>query len=319
MMLRPLLAILLLALPVMLEASEIATGQWHQETIATMPTQMYVPATKPQLTHQRALMVSLGGCGQQAAGNTEFRDQSNWQTTADGYGMVVAIPNAPGGGVLDYGCWDYYGTDHNRNNRHAAPLLNLVSELLGRPELNIDPRQVYISGLSSGGGMVNVLLCLAPDVFAGGGNAAGPALGTSALQTTQVATNVTTVVEQCQGLAGDKQHEFASQIVSLVWGSEDRIAHPGYAEVTALAWAKLYDAEVSSEQKSVAGKALSASQTTWADDHGARVELLIIKGLSHAWPAGGGSGASPFMDNTSINYPALLTQFLFTNNRRVPH
>ena len=72
-------------------------------------------------------MVSLGGCGQQAAGNTEFRDQSNWQQTADDYGLVVAIPNAPGGGVLAYGCWDYYGVEHSRDNRHGK-----VSDTFGR-------------------------------------------------------------------------------------------------------------------------------------------------------------------------------------------
>ena len=304
--------LMLLCLPGVAKA-----GQWWQENIADMPTQLYLPKSPPQLAGKRALMVSLGGCGQQAAGNTEFRDQSNWQQTADDYGLVVAIPNAPGGGVLAYGCWDYYGVEHSRDNRHNDNLLSLVSDLIAREKLNIDPNQVYISGLSSGGAMVNVLLCLAPDVFVGGGNVAGPALGTTAVQTLQVATDADAVCEACLTLAGDNRVHLDSQIFSVAWGSKDAIANPGYADVITQAHVALYKSDANSVANVLNGEVFNAEETVWGDLQGPRVSLLKINGLGHAWPAGGGSGESPFMDNQSINYPALLTRFLFTNNRRV--
>lgn len=307
-----LLFIVVSALPTTVNA-----GQWQKEEIASMPTQLYVPSTAPQLAGKRALMVSLGGCGQQAKGNTEFQQQSNWQQTADDYGLVLALPNAPDGGVLAYGCWDYYGVQHSRDNRHNDNLLALVSDLLQRKSLNIDSGQVYLSGLSSGGAMVNVLMCLAPDVFAGGGNAAGPALGTSALQTLQVATDTQSVTEACLALAGDNREFLDTQVMSVVWGNEDAIANPGYAEVIAQSFVNLYGADASNVANPITGIQFNAQETRWGDEQGPRVSLTMIHGLGHAWPAGGGSGTSAFMDNQSINYPALLARFLFANNRRV--
>ena len=292
-------------------------GQWQHHTIAEMPTQIYLPESAPSLAGKRALMISMGGCGQQAKDSTEFRDQSNWAHTAEEYGMVVAIPNAPDGGVLAYGCWDYYGANHSRLNRHNDNLLALVDNLLARPELNLDANQVYISGLSSGGAMVNVLLCLAPDVFAGGGNSAGPALGTTALQTVQVATDVSSVTHHCLNLAADKYQYLASQIVSLVWGSEDAIANPNYGPIIAESFVDIYGSDVSNVANQHQADDYSAEEILWSDSRGPRVSMLQIDGLGHAWPAGGGSGESPFMEAKTINYPALLTQFLFENNRRV--
>lgn len=292
-------------------------ASWVSETFAGMPVDIYVPDTAPALAGKRALMISMGGCGQQAANNTEFRDQSNWESTADAYGMVVAVPRAPGGGVLWAGCWDYYDENHTRTNRHAGPLLQLTEELKGRPSLNIDPDQVYVSGLSSGGGMAMVLACVAPDVFAGIGNSAGPALGTGSGETTQVATTAQAVHNLCRELAGSYASHLNTQVLSIVWGSNDYLAAPGYSTVNAEGMALVYSASADDGSSVVAGVTLDGEETTWSDAQGPRVSKVFIQGLSHAWPAGGGSGASNWMDNTSINYPAHLTQFLFANNRRL--
>lgn len=297
--------------------SFVWAGSWSQETIAQMPTRIYTPTTSPALNGKRALMISMGGCGQQDANNTEFKDQSNWPPTADEYGMVVAIPNAPGGGVLWAGCWDYYDENHTRGNRHNDNLLALVAELKSRSSLNIDPNQVYVSGLSSGGGMVNVMTCIAPDVFAGGGNSAGPALGTASGETTMVATDPQTVRNLCRQLAGSNVDDLDTQVMSVVWGTSDYLAAPGYRYTNAEAYALIYGASKDSGTETIPGNSLDGVEETWSDSQGERVSLVTIEGLSHAWPAGGGPGTSQYMDNTSINYPAHLTAFLFANNRRV--
>src|SRR5471032_1164093 len=65
---------------------------------------------------------------------------------------------------------------------HDAILLDLVSRFVNDPQYAIDPKQVYVTGLSSGGGETMVLGCLAPDIFAGVGINAGPPPGTTTLQ-----------------------------------------------------------------------------------------------------------------------------------------
>ena len=305
---------LVVALPL---SAYVYAGSWSEETIADMPVSLYVPGTEPVLAGKRALMISTGGCGQQKKGNTEFRDQSNWEATAKRYGMIVAVPNAPEGGVFIFGCWDYYKDNHTRTNRHNDNILALVEELKSRDALNIDTNQVYFSGLSSGGGMSNVLSCLAPDVFAGVGNVAGPALGSAATEIQSVSLSKEEVKNTCIALAGDKQEALASQIFSVAWGEKDKIVTPKYAELIVEGMSLVYRAQKDAKNTTINGDKHNAKRETWSDKNGPRISRLMVEGIGHAWPAGAGSGESKYMDNTSIDYPAQLTKFLFENNRRV--
>lgn len=77
-----------------------ASGTWTTSTIAGMSVRLYVPESAPALEEGRALMIGLHGCVQSAS---VLQQAGNWQATADAYGMVVALPDAPNGGVL-LGC-----------------------------------------------------------------------------------------------------------------------------------------------------------------------------------------------------------------------
>ena len=70
---------------------------WDSEHLAGMNVELYAPTTPPLLGGKRALMVSLHGCLQTAQ---SYKKAGNWEKTADQYGMVVALPTVPNGGVL---------------------------------------------------------------------------------------------------------------------------------------------------------------------------------------------------------------------------
>lgn len=309
------------ALSLGVAASSFAAGNWERETIAGMTVNLYVPNSQPtKINNKRALMITMGGCGQQDSNSTEFRDQSNWESTAEEYGMVIAQPQAPGGGVLWAGCWDYYDANHSRTTRHDKNLLELTATLKARSSLNIDADQVYISGLSSGAGIAIIQGCLAPEIYAGVGNNAGPAVGTSSSQTTSVGTTVDRAVADCKKLAGSHSDHFQTQLMSIVWGSSDYLAAPAYAQLNADVAAKLYGASSNGDSNHIpaAQGSLDGVENTWSDASGTvRVSKIMIQGMSHAWPAGGKSGASQYMEANTINYPAHLTAFLFDNNLRV--
>ncbi len=295
-------------------ASNGGTGNWSQETIAGMNVRIYTPNTAPAHPAGRALMVNLHGCVQT---NTDLANAGNWEATADAYGMVVAVPGAPNGGVL-LGCWDYYDSNHTRSNRHNGHLLNLVSSLLARPDLDLDADQVYLSGLSSGGGQTMVMGCLAPDVFAGIGINAGPTVGTSSGEISYVATTETAGRNTCQSFAGSASGAFDTQITSVIYGNDDSIVAPGYNTLNAAIMAGIYGAgDTSSFSLSgLEGNNTSGSGTLYSDADGPRVSLIDNSGMGHNWPAGGGSGGS-YITTNSINYPAYVTAFFFDNNRRI--
>lgn len=298
------------------ETSTAAAGTWSARTAGGMTTQLYVPSTAPTLGTGRALMVNLHGCVQTSAA---LRDGGNWAATADARGMVVAIPAAPNGGVL-LGCWDYYDSNHSRTSpgRHDDNLLQLVSDLLADPALDIDPDQVYLSGLSSGGGETMVMGCLAPDVFAGIGINAGPSVGTTSGQIGSVAVTQSQVTNTCRTFAGSASSGFGSQLTSVIYGSNDTTVAPGYNTLNAQVMAGIYGAgsQSSFSLAGLAGNNTAGSGTLWSDGSGPRVSLIQNTGMGHNWPAGGGPGGS-YVTTSSIDYPAYVTDFFFDNNRRV--
>ncbi|TQV82676.1 PHB depolymerase family esterase [Exilibacterium tricleocarpae] len=285
-------------------------GNWTQESIAGMSVNLYTPTTAPALNDRRALMINLHGCAQSAA---DLKSGANWQASADQYGMVVAIPDAPGGGVIA-GCWDYYGNQQSRNNKYNDNLIQLALTLAARPALNIDADQVYLSGLSSGATQTAVLACLAADVFAGVGINAGPAIGTSAFQIGSVATTAGAAENLCLNFAGTVQTELATQVASVIYGTADTLVATGYNDLNASIFASLYGAGADAGSDAIPG---GGTETTWSDGSGTRVSLIAVAGMGHAWPAGQGSaGSSNYIDHASVNYPQVLTGFLFANNRR---
>ncbi|HRO95221.1 PHB depolymerase family esterase, partial [Citricoccus sp.] len=278
------------------------TGTWTTETIAGMSVNLYVPETAPAHPDGRALMVTLHGCVQKAA---DLRNGGNWAATADEYGMVVAVPAAPNGGVL-LGCWDYYDAQHSRTSpaRHDDNLLGLVSALTSRTGVGVDADQVYLTGLSSGGGQSMVMGCLAPDVFAGIGINAGPTVGTTSGQISSVATSKAQGTSTCRAFADTAASSFGTQLTSVVYGSNDSVVAPGYNPLNAEIMAGLYGA-TSTSSFSLAGldgANTAGTGTLYSDADGPRVSLVQNTGLGHNWPAGGGPGGS-YISTQSIDYP----------------
>ena len=116
-------------------------GDWQKTNIAGMDLWLYIPSG-----NVHSLMVSLHGCDQTP---DDLKVYGNWTSSADSHNMIVAIPWVPNGGVI-FGCWDYYGSNHTRTNRDNGPVIDLTEKLISDKSMNIDPNQVYISGVSSG-------------------------------------------------------------------------------------------------------------------------------------------------------------------------
>lgn len=289
----------------------IEEGVWTTEpNLDGMEVHLYKP-TSTTSNGKRALMISLHGCSQS---NEVVRDNWSWQDEADYFGMVIAAPMAPDGGVI-VGCWDYYDSNHSSSNpsRHDDNLVALTERLIADTTFNIDPDQVYISGLSSGGGETFIMGCLRPDLFAGIGINAGPALGTTSGQIGSVATTSAATASLCNTFAGTQSAKFGDQITSIVHGTSDQLVAPGYARVDAEAMAIRYGVSKDAETTTVA---IGGTITTWSDVEGQRIQEIMVSGMDHSWPAGNDSSGGGYTNHNTVDYPAILTQWLFDNNRR---
>ncbi len=298
-------------------ASQNLYADWKFETIEGVQVHYYLPKPSTALSKvltKKALMINLHGCAQKAE---DLKTHGNWENTADDFNMIVALPKVPNGGVIS-GCWDYYGADHTQTNRHNSAVIKLVKSLLANIELNIDPGQVYVSGLSSGGGESMVLGCLMPDMFAGIGLNAGPSTGTASSEISRPKTTMQASMDVCKKLGSGKEQFFKTQLTSIIYGNNDFIVSTQFDINNAEIMKTIYDAQNKStfDTTKLAGAATAGTGTLWSDAKGPRVSLIMNTNLGHNWPAGQGGNGGSFINKKSINYPDYLARFFSTNNRR---
>jgi poly(3-hydroxybutyrate) depolymerase len=302
-------------------APATARAAWETKSIAGMDSRVYTPASASKIGEGHGLLVVLHGCSQTA---DQLQQYGNFEPAADEFGWVVAIPNVPGGGVYA-GCWDYYGPDHTRTTRHDGPLIDLTETMRDDPAYDIDPAQIYISGVSSGGGQAAVSGCLAPELFAGIGIVAGPAVGTTINDIATVASTGSQAAEVCRQLAGSNSAQLASQLAIAFTDSSDYVVAQGYAEVHAEMYGELIAGDFASmtesmlDVASLPGASPSGVGSVYSDGVGDRVMWLKTDGNGHAWPAGSGEsggGALSFVSGTGVNFSYLMAEFFTANSVR---
>lgn len=295
---------------------------WAQDTVngGHLTGYVYWPSTQPALGGKRALVLVLHGCAQTALGDVleSSSDRGyNWKAVADRYGAVILAPDATGN-VYDYHCWDYSAPNHSRTAGHDGVLLDLVQRYVTNPQYAIDPNQVYVTGLSSGGGETMVLGCMAPDVFAGLGVIAGPPPGTTANQIGFVPSGFTSesAARRCRSLAGATTAGFATQVASVAWGGSDFIVAQAYGPINAAALRAVYGERFTkTDPVAVPG---GGNNILHIDSNGKwRTSEMAVGNAGHAWLAGGGGQNTNYVNATKVNYPAFVMDFWFLNNRRV--
>lgn len=283
-------------------------SKWQQMTaVDGLKYFIYVP--DKQGNQKPSLMVGLHGCSQHAE---DLVSLGNWETAADQYNMIVVLPNVPNGGVV-LGCWDYYGHDHNESNRHNASLIHLTEELIKNEKLNIDRKNIYITGLSSGSGEAAVLGCLRPDLFSGVGLNSGPALGTEKNNLFNPNTTSEQVAQFCTELAGPRVSYLEQQLLSVVVSDKDFIVNPDHSKLTVQAMQNVYRANLSEsfDLNTLQGPNTKGTGTIYKDaNQKARISYIINFGLGHAFPSGKGLGRTEkYVNPNSINYPNYLAEF----------
>lgn len=298
-----------------------AQQSWANDTVngGQLTGFYYWPAAQPTLGGKRALVLVLHGCQQTAAGdvvNSSSDAGYNWKTVAEQYGAVIVAPNATGNVYYNH-CWDYASTNHNRSTGHDAVLLDVVKRFVSDPQYAIDPNQVYVTGLSSGGGQTMAMGCLAPDVFAGIGINAGPTPGTTTAQIGSVPSGytATTAANKCKAMAGASASKFSTQIAGAIWGTYDYTVAQAYGPIGTAAMRLAYGGSFTpGGTVAVPG---GGSNVPYLDSNGkVRTHEITVTGMGHAWPAGSGGQNANYVDSTKVNYPAFVMDFWFKNNLR---
>lgn len=285
---------------------QAASWQKNQSIGGFNKVNLYVPDSKSSIGNGKSLLIVLHGCAQ----TVDAYLTANLEAAAEKHGMVIAVPDAMN--KAGFSCWSYWQGTRNRSSGDYKNLISLANNLSGNASYNIDAKQVYIAGLSSGAAFANTTACIAPDVFAGMGISAGPSIGTSsngALGPCESAN----VQARCNSYAGSYSSHFNTQIASIAMGDKDTTVNLCYNDQNSDGMAALYGVAKQAGTTTISDAGKTAEETLWEDG---RVSKLWLNNAPHAWSGGNGASGS-YITNTSINYADYLGDYFAKYNNRV--
>jgi len=246
---------------------------------------LYTPALASPRRTAPALVVMLHGCGQDPDDFAAGTAMNRW---AAEQGFFVLYP-AQAGDANPQRCWNWFQRQHQgRSAGEPALIADLTLATIAAH--GIDPRRVYIAGLSAGGAMAAIVAACYPEVFAAVGVHSGLAPG-SARGLLQA------MGAMRSGAAGTGGTGPAVPTI-VFHGDQDRTVHPANGEQVVAAALGTAGARSRRSEEQGSGVVDAPHPYTRSLHRDARgrvcAEHWLIHGAGHAW-SGGQAGAS-FVD-----------------------
>jgi poly(hydroxyalkanoate) depolymerase family esterase len=262
--------------------------------------QLYLPAAGA--AGRPPLLVMLHGCLQDAASFSAATHMLRHARDA-----VVLYPEQAAA-ANPQRCWNWFDpASQQRDGGEAAQLAALTRRIAAAH--GVDPRRIYVAGISAGGMMAAILAATHADIYAALGVHSAGAFPTAA-----------TVAEALAVMRGDALDDAAavtaadaalramgahvrSMPVIIVHGRDDEVVRVANAEHAAQSWWRVHaratgtqgGPDVAQRSGAEGGRAFTVASYASAAGAAPVVELWRITGLGHAWSGGveGGSYADP--------------------------
>lgn len=249
------------------------------------------------------LVVVLHGCGQTANG---YASGAGWIELAERYGFALLCPEQVRGNNANL-CFNWFEpADTVRDKGEAASIAAMVRCAVA--EHKLDPRRVFITGLSAGGAMTAVMLATYPELFAAGAVVAGLPYG-AASGVKQALGAMRRAPSHSGEVWGDKVRAATPAAerwprVSVWHGDADTTVTPGCGDALVSQWCEVHHARSMVQQRTVADHHL---HYVWRGSDGEiAVELHRISGLGHGAPisadgADGCGSPAPWIIETGVS------------------
>jgi poly(hydroxyalkanoate) depolymerase family esterase len=235
---------------------------------------------------KRPLIVMLHGCTQDP---DDFALGTGMNFLAEEHGFIVAYPGQAAA-ANHSACWNWFDRkDQTRGEGEPCIIAGITRAIVA--EYDIDPKRVYVAGLSAGGAMALIMSATYSELFAATGVHSGLPYGS--------ATDLPSAFAAMSGnsipaaMAQRKTRPKGGRVRTIVFhGESDRTVHPSNAElIVAEARAGFPGAAQETQHgRSAGGRAYT--RTSIRDVRGiVHVEHWAIEGLAHAWSGGRPEGS----------------------------
>ena len=253
------------------------------------------------------LVVALHGCGQSAAG---YDAGAGWSQLSERLGFAVLAPEQKAVNNPTT-CFNWFHPeDATRDRGEAASIAVMIQQMLARHRL--DPKRVFITGLSAGGAMTAAMLANYPELFAGGAIVAGLPYGS--------AVNIRDALDTMRSAALKTPHAWGDAVrgasdftgpwprVSIWHGDLDTTVNVNNAQASAAQWADVHGLSLKDAvQETVDG----AVRLRWSKAGKPVLEVHTIPGLGHGTPIDSGDVGypAPFILEAGISSTATIADF----------
>ncbi|WP_088287230.1 PHB depolymerase family esterase [Ideonella sp. A 288] len=256
---------------------------------------LYVPPGGP--VQALPLVVMLHGCTQDAA---DFAAGTGMNDAAQARGFFVLYPEQSRS-ANPQRCWNWFKHSHQQRGRGEPALLaGMVREVVQRH--GIDPRRVYVAGLSAGGAMAAILGDAYPELFAAVGVHSGLATG--------AAKDLGSALQAMRAGAPAAGPAAGRPPTIVFHGDRDTTVHPANGEHVRVA---VSSGDASHTERARQGDGHDHTRQVYRDDNGRVVaEHWVVHGAGHAWS--GGRAAGSFTDASGPDATDAMLRFFFSNS-----
>jgi poly(hydroxyalkanoate) depolymerase family esterase len=237
------------------------------------------------------LIVMLHGCTQSP---DDFAAGTRMNLLAEQQSCLVAYPEQSSAANASK-CWNWFNSGDQQRDRGEPALIAGITRQIIR-DYRVDPRQVYVAGLSAGAAAAAVMGATYPDLYAAVGVHSGLACG-AAKDLPSAFSAMRLADASSDQLAGRRAGSDGSKIVPTIvfHGDQDHTVHPANGDrVVAQSMVVAGTLIERSERGQVPG-GHAYTRRTHVDATGRTLlEQWVVHGLGHAWS--GGSPAGSYTD-----------------------
>ncbi|HTI83224.1 MAG TPA: PHB depolymerase family esterase [Acetobacteraceae bacterium] len=270
------------------------------------PYKLYVPSGyRPGVAVP--LIVMLHGCTQTP---DDFAAGTRMNEAAEEHTCLVVYPGQTAAANMQK-CWNWFSEgDQHRGQGEPALIAGITHQVMR--DFAVDPRRVYVAGLSAGGAAAAIMGDAYPDVFAAIGVHSGLACG--------AARDIPSAFAAMQGsgpAAAGRPGGGRPSVPAIVFhGDRDGTVNPRNADAVVAQSAQAAALTTHAEQVRAAG-GRTYSRTLSIDLAGQTViEQWVVHGAGHAWF--GGSAAGTYTDPRGPDATREMVRFFLEHPHPEP-